>query len=61
MSTRTSAWLAWSLAALSVAMLVASVALYVLAHFAEQALVSSDVLDDLLVFVPFLAFPSLEP
>jgi signal transduction histidine kinase len=56
-STRTSAWLAWSLAALSVAMLVASVALYILAHFAEQALVSSDVLDDLLVFVPFLAFP----
>ncbi|HEX2249512.1 MAG TPA: histidine kinase dimerization/phosphoacceptor domain-containing protein, partial [Gemmatimonadales bacterium] len=57
MSARTSVWLAWSLAALSVAMLVASVALYVLAQFAEQDLVSSDVLDDLLIFVPFLAFP----
>ena len=57
MSARTSVWLAWSLAALSVAMLVASVALYVLAQFAEQALLSSNVLDDLLVFVPFLAFP----
>ena len=57
MSARVSAWLACSLAALSAAMLVASVALYVLAQSAEQGPVGVNVLDDLLIFVPFLAFP----
>jgi len=38
-------------------MFVASVALYVLARSAQEALGSWDALGDLLVFVPFLAFP----
>jgi hypothetical protein len=54
MSARASAWLARSLAALSVAMLVASVALYALTRFRYEA---TGGLDDLLVFVPFIAFP----
>jgi hypothetical protein len=59
MKRRTASWLAWSLAALSVAIFVASAALYVLARSAPVA--SSFGVDlsvgALLVFVPFLAFP----
>ncbi len=57
MSFRASAWLAWALAALSLAMFVASVALFVLAQAARQAPSSGDSFAALLVFVPFLAFP----
>jgi hypothetical protein len=57
MSPRAASWLAWPLAGASVAMFVASVALYVLARSAQEALGSWDALGDLLVFVPFLAFP----
>src|SRR5215210_3782572 len=60
MSCRTAAWLAWSLAGLSVAMLLAIVALYVLIRSAPQ--VPSSVSTrftptDLLIGMPFLAFP----
>ena len=54
MSARAAAWLAWSLAALCVAMFVALGALYVLlrsTHVPRLTLI------DLLVGVPFLAFP----
>ena len=57
MSRRAASWLAWPLAGASVVMFVASVALYVLARSAQEALGSWDALGDLLVFVPFLAFP----
>jgi hypothetical protein len=59
MSRRASAWLAWSLAALSVAMFVAGIALYVLARAAQEVASSGTVgtVGDLLIFVPFLAFP----
>jgi hypothetical protein len=59
MSARTAAWLAWSLAALSVAMFVASVALYVLARAAPvpSSWGANLTVSGLLVFVPFLAFP----
>jgi hypothetical protein len=56
MRTRASAWLAWSLAGLSVAMFLASVLLYILAHSSQDA-PSSGTLSDLLLYVPFLAFP----
>jgi hypothetical protein len=58
-SRRNASWLAWSLAALAVAIFVASAALYVLARSAPVA--SSFGVDlsvgALLVFVPFLTFP----
>ena len=57
MSTRASAWLAWTLAGLSVAMFLASVVLYVLAHSSQQVLSTGDALSDLLLYVPFLVFP----
>jgi hypothetical protein len=59
MSPRAAAWLAWSLAALSVAMFVASVALYVLARSAPvpSSWGANLTVSGLLVFVPFLAFP----
>ena len=57
MSTRASAWLAWTLAGLSVAMFLASVVLYVLAHSSQQALSTGGAFSDLLLYVPFLAFP----
>ena len=56
MSIRTAAWLAWSLAGLSVVMFVVGVALYVLARAAQEA-PSTDALGGLLIFVIFLAFP----
>jgi hypothetical protein len=57
MNARTASWLAWSLATLSMAMFVVSVVLYVLARSAQEVPSSLDTLADLLVFVPFLAFP----
>jgi hypothetical protein len=57
MSHRTAAWLAWSLAGLSVAMFLASVVLYVLVRSSQEALSSGGALSDLLLYVPFLAFP----
>jgi hypothetical protein len=63
MSGRTGSWLAWSLAALSVAMFLLSFALTVLSLCAGPATQpSSDwgtagLLSGLLIFSPFLAFP----
>ena len=60
MSTRTAAWLAWLLAGLSVAMFVATVALTISSLYvapATQPSSTGGTLGDLLLFVPFLAFP----
>ena len=59
MSTRASAWLAWALAGLSLVMFLASVALYILARSAQEVPSggTGDALGDLLIYVPFLAFP----
>jgi hypothetical protein len=57
MSTRASAWLAWSLAGLSVAMFLASIVLYVLVRSSQEGPSTSGALSELLIFVPFLAFP----
>jgi len=60
-SARTAAWLAWSLAGLSVAMFIATVALYVLIRATQAEAPSSSVASrtviDQLVSVPILAFP----
>jgi hypothetical protein len=61
-STHTATWLAWSLAALSMVMFLASVAFFVLTRAAQveahSSLVTSrSIIDLLLFFVPFLAFP----
>jgi hypothetical protein len=53
----TAAWLAWTLAGLCVAMFLASVVLYVLVRSSQEALSSGGALSDLLLYVPFLAFP----
>ena len=52
MSRRVAAWLAWSLASVSVAMFVASVGLWLLARFAQE--VPSSSLGDLIIFEDFL-------
>jgi hypothetical protein len=60
MSRGAASWLAWSLAGLSVAMFVALIAVYVLLRSTPQApsgLGTRFTLADLLVSVPFLAFP----
>jgi hypothetical protein len=59
MSTRTAAWLAWSLAALSVIMFVAAIALHVLARSMDSAGEWSTLgaVGRVLGFLPFLAFP----
>jgi len=59
MSARLASWLAWPLAGLSVAIFAASLVLYVLARSAPVpgSLGASRTLFDLLVSVPFLAFP----
>jgi hypothetical protein len=59
MSTRSAAWLAWSLAGLSVAMFLATVVLFFLARSAPIPSGSSAgrTVIDLLVSVPFLAYP----
>jgi hypothetical protein len=61
MGTRSAAWLAWSLAALSVVTFLASVAFFVLVRAAQaeapSSLATSRSIGNLLVSVPFLAFP----
>jgi hypothetical protein len=57
MSHRTAARVASSLAGLSVAMFLAIVVLYVLAHSSQEASSNGGVLSELLFYVPFLAFP----
>src|SRR5215210_7514035 len=57
MSTRASAWLAWALAGLSVAIFLASVVLYVLVRSSQEGPSTSGALSELLIFVSFLAFP----
>src|SRR5215210_5941914 len=57
MSTRASAWLAWALAGLSVAIFLASVVLYVLVRSSQEGPSTSSALSELLIFVTFLAFP----
>jgi hypothetical protein len=59
MSARAAAWLAWSLAGLTVAMFVASVTLFILARSAHvpSGLGASRTVIDALTSVPFLAFP----
>jgi hypothetical protein len=57
MSTRTSSWLAWSLAGLSVVMFVASIVLHALTHSSQEATGAGDTLGELLIYGSFLAFP----
>ncbi len=60
MSARAAAWLAWSLAGLSMVMFVATVALSISSLYvapATQPSSTGSTLGDLLLFVPFLAFP----
>src|SRR3712207_2328228 len=60
MSARAVTWLAWSLAGLSVVMFVATVALTISSLYlapATQPSSTKGTLGDLLLFVPFLAFP----
>ncbi len=59
MGVRAAAWLAWSLAGLSVVMFVPLVGLYVLARAAQSPgnWVTVGSVSDMLSFVPFLAFP----
>jgi hypothetical protein len=59
MTYRATAWLAWALCGLSVAMFLASVALYVLARSAQvpSSLGASVTVIDMLASVPVLAFP----
>jgi len=62
MRTRIVAWLAWTLAGLSMVMFLASVAFFVLTRAAAQteapsSLLTSRSITDLLVSVPFLTFP----
>ncbi len=58
MSTRTAPWLAWSLAGLSVAIFLASIALYVLVRSTQSpsSWVTVGAVSEVLGFVPFLAF-----
>jgi MFS family permease len=58
-TARRASWLAWSLAALSVAMFLASLPLYILARAAQvpSSWSTSLTVSGLLTFVPFLAFP----
>ena len=59
MNVRVAAWIAWSLAALSVAMFVAGGVLYVLARSAQSPgeWVTIGTVSEMLTFVPYLAFP----
>src|SRR5215211_6841719 len=59
MSARTGAWLAWSLAALSVIIFMAAIALHVLARSLDSAGEWSTLgaVGQVLGFLPFLAFP----
>ena len=53
----TAAWLAWTLAGLSVVMFVASIVLHVLTHPSQEATGAGDTLGELLIYGSFLAFP----
>jgi hypothetical protein len=55
----TAAWLAWTLAGLCVAMFLASVVLYVLVRSSQEGPSTSGALSELLIFVTFLAFPTV--
>ena len=59
MNVRVAAWIAWSLAALSVATFVAGGVLYVLARSAQSPgeWVTIGTVSEMLTFVPYLAFP----
>jgi hypothetical protein len=60
LSYRAAAWLAWSLAGLSVVMFVATVALTIRSLYVSPATQPSNsgaTLGDLLLWIPFLAFP----
>ena len=59
MSTRAASWLAWSLAALTVVMFLASAALYVLSLSAQSpsTWITVGTVSEIVGFVPFLAFP----
>jgi hypothetical protein len=57
MSIRASAWLAWALAGLCVAMFLASIVLLVLAHSSQEGPSTSGALGGLLIFGSFLTFP----
>jgi hypothetical protein len=58
MSTRTATWLAWALAALTLTMFVASVALLVLARSAnEPSSWGTSTVGDVALFMSFLVFP----
>jgi hypothetical protein len=57
MNTRASAWLAFSLAGLSVALFLASVVVYVLVRSSQEGPGTSGALSKLLIYFPFLAFP----
>ena len=59
MRVRFATWLAWSLAGLALIMYVAGIVMYVLARSAQvpNSLITEGTVGDLLVFVPFLAFP----
>jgi hypothetical protein len=59
MSARVAAWLAWSLAALTMVMFLASAALYVLSLFAQSPSnwLTVGTVSEMVGFVPFLAFP----
>jgi len=59
MRRRVAVWLAWSLAGLSVAMFIGSIALFVLVKVAQSPGDQNTVggVGNLLVYVPFLAFP----
>ena len=51
----TAAWLAWTLAGLSVVMFVASIVLHVLTHPSQKATGAGDTLGELLIYGTFLA------
>jgi len=59
MRRRVAIWLAWSLAGLSVAMFAGSIVLFVLVQVAQSPgdRNAADHIYDLLLYVPFLAFP----
>ena len=61
MSGRAASWLAWSLAALCVAMFLASVALYVLTRSAQvpSSLGTDPTVGGMLIFLTFLSFPTV--
>ena len=59
MSERTASWLAWSLGALSLALFATTIALFILTRSAQAPSTwgTSGLVSNLLIFMPFLAFP----